>query len=446
MRNNLYTRRERTGACLVESQPLSVEKKRHTSMLLSLGRLISLDKLASSRRFFIPVDAKQDHNLSLDSMLDFVRQRFTNWIALAMKKRRESDFIKQVISSKRSLNNAVHKRQYNRHKSDHQRSISSPRSIVLAPATLSLFEKNYNAFSIFINDLKEKAETGRVLIDFTKVRSAKVSAILVLYANIEQLQKIHKDRSIVKTTGVISRETAIMFRTFGLWNLTRESRINPNRAYPDSLEICTMAHEANAAADHKAELRKVLKYAQSSVQKFGMHEGSLLAYNAITESISNVWQHAYDDMFFDVPVPVELRNWWIIVQCIHDQFFVSMYDMGIGIPATIDSKPWAAALIESITKLLEGTRFQVSSPDAKSIKAAVDYGKSRFKQDNRGKGLTEAKDFVQRNPHGSLFIFSGSGHYAYRTKDDNEELEPLSSPFQGTLIQWNLKLEKKDEA
>uniref|UniRef100_UPI00161A98A1 hypothetical protein n=1 Tax=Pseudomonas chlororaphis TaxID=587753 RepID=UPI00161A98A1 len=351
----------------------------------------------------------------------------------------------QTISARRSLQNAIYKRQYNRYKADHQQKKIFSRSIVIAPATLSLFNKHYSTFSLLIKELKTNAESGRVLIDLAKVRTAKVSAILVLYANIEQLQKIHNDRSIVKTTGLVSREVAIMFRTFGLWNLTGESRIHPTRAYPDSLEICTMPHEANSAADHKAELRKVLKYAQTSVRKVGMHEGSLLAYNAITESISNVWQHAYDDTFFKDPVPVELRNWWIIVQCIHDQFFVSMYDMGIGIPATISNKPWAAALIESITKLLENTGLTILSPDAKSIKAAVDYGKSRFKQDNRGKGLTEAKDFVQRNPHGSLFIFSGLGHYQYRTQGDHESLETLGSPFQGTLIQWNLKLEKKDE-
>lgn len=404
-----------------------------------------LDNQTPNKRKAIPVDAAHKLNLSFIFVLDFLRQCFIYWIHAAMKKRTEADFIQQTISSRRSLQNAIFKRRYNRSKSDHHQKQNFSRKTVLAPATLSLFNKGYTAFSLFIKELKTEAATSRILIDLAKVRTAKVSALLVLYANIEQLQKIHGDRSIVKTTGLVSREVSIMFRTFGLWNLTGESRINSTRAYPDSLEICTMPHEANSAGDHKAELRKILKYAQSSVKKFGMHEGSLLAYNAITESISNVWQHAYDDTFFKEPVPLELRNWWIIVQCINDQFFISMYDMGVGIPATINSKPWAAALIESITKLLETTGFTITSPDAKSIKAAVDYGKSRFKQDNRGKGLTEAKDFVQRNPHGSLFIFSGSGHYQYRTEGDHESMETLGSPFQGTLIQWNLKLEKKDE-
>lgn len=204
-----------------------------------------------------------------------------------------------------------------------------------------------------------------------------------------------------------------------------------------------MAPQSVANAHYKTELKKILVYAQQAVEKVGMHEGALLAYNAITESISNVWQHAYDDSFFDVPVPLELRNWWIIVQHVGDQFFIAMYDMGASIPTTISAKPWANELIETISKLFD--LKVLSSGDAKSIKAAVDYGRSRFKKDNRGKGLTEAKDFVQKNPEGSMLIYSGLGHYEYKTDGDKEKLETLGSTFRGTLIQWNLMLEKKHE-
>lgn len=409
------------------------------------GIYFFLDNSFRAIKIFVLVDYKQGSNLSFVRMLGFRQRRVINGIHARMKKRTESDWTLQVISSKRALNNATFKRRYNRLKSEQSKVRLLSRTVVLAPPILSFFNKQYNSFSVFISDLLENCEKGQVVIDLSKVRKAKVSALLVLYANIEQLQKIHGNPSIIKTKGLVSREVAIMFRTFGLWTLTGESNIHSTRAYPESLEICTMPHEANAARDHKKELRKILKYAQSNVMKVGMHEGTLLAYNAITESISNVWQHAYDDVFFKDPVPVELRNWWIIVQCIQDQFFVSMYDMGAGIPTTINTKPWAAALIESISKILEKTGFVILSPDAKSIKAAVDYGKSRFKQDNRGKGLTEAKDFVQRNPQGSLLIFSGQGHYKYKTEGDKESLETLSTPFKGTLIQWNLKLENKDD-
>ncbi len=283
---------------------------------------------------------------------------------------------------------------------------------------------------------------GRILIDLKNVRSIKVTAALVLYANIEQIQKKRKDKNIIKTTGECSKEVSMFFRTFGLWNLTGESRLRSLRSYADSMEICTMPAQTIAPEYHKKQLKKVLIYAQKAVEKVGMHEGALLAYNAVTESISNVWQHAYDDSFFDSPVPLELRNWWIIMQHVGDQLFIAMYDMGASIPTTISAKPWATELIDAISKLFDVK--VVSSGDAKSIKAAVDYGRSRFKRDNRGKGLTEAKDFVQKNPKGSMFIYSGLGHYEYKTEGDKEILETLGSNFTGTLIQWNLMLEKKE--
>lgn len=360
-----------------------------------------------------------------------------------MKKRTESDFIAQRISSKRVLGKAKNPRHYDWMKSQTSLKKIGSRSVIPAPVVITFFENRYDDFARFLNLLIETCKAGRVLIDLRPVKEIKAAAMLVLYANIERLQIIHKDKDIIKTTVCSVRDVSRAFRAFGLWNLMRESRTRPAGGYSNSLPVCTMSREKHLRKD-KTELRKVLKYTQTAILTSDMDEGGLLAYNAITESISNVWQHAYDPSFFTSPVPESHKQWWIIVQHIENQFFIAVYDMGAGIPSTISTKPWAADLIASISAAFN-LKF-VSSPDAKSIKAAIDYGKSRFKQDNRGKGLTEAKDFVQRNPHGSMLIYSGLGHYEYETSNDNENLETLSSPFLGTLIQWNLLLEKKDES
>ena len=361
-----------------------------------------------------------------------------------MKKRTDSDYVKQAIRTRKWLADSRHPRKFSSFKFLQSRRKVLGRTVVLAPNAISLFNESYDDFNRFIKELEREASKGRVLIDLKKVKTVKVSGLLVLYANIEQLQRKHQDNSLVKTTSGASKEVSMFFRTFGFWNLTGESRTRSPKKYSESIEICTMPHKAFAPEHHKIQLRKVLTYTQNAVKKVEMHEGALLVYNAITESISNVWQHAYDDSFFDKPVPLELRNWWLIVQHIDDQFFIAMYDMGASIPVTISTKSWAPALLETISKILDvrGGKF-LAAGDAKSIKAAVDYGKSRFKKDNRGKGLTEAKDFVQRNPKGAMLIHSGLGHYVYKTEGDKEELETLGAPLKGTLIQWNLMLEKK---
>ena len=362
-----------------------------------------------------------------------------------MKKRTDAESIKQSLSSDKTLLNSQFPRKYKKYKSLQAKKVFS-RSLIPAPSSISFFEKDYDEFSAFLNKLKKLARHGRILIDLKPVKHVKAAGLLVLYANIEQLQKEHEDLAIIKTTGCKLKEVSMFFRTFGIWGLTGESRIRPTKVFRDSLEVTTMTH-AQKMSNDKRGLRKILEYAQTSAKNAGMHEGKLMAYNAITESISNVWQHAYDDEFFDPPLQEHMRNWWIIAQRIDDQFFIAMYDMGAGIPATISKKNWAPALLEVISKMLDKKfKMFVFSDDAKSIKAAVDYGKSRFKQDNRGKGLTEAKDFVQRNPEGSMLIFSGLGHYEYKTDGDDESLHNLNSNFNGTLIQWNLKLENKDAA
>ena len=359
-----------------------------------------------------------------------------------MKKRRISDSIRESVSRRRALQAARFPREYvPLDKTAPKRALG--RIIVPAPVSISFFEDAYDDFADFLIRLTDAASKGRVLIDLKPVKSIKSAAILVLYANIERLQRICEDSQLIKTTYCTAKDVSMGFRTFGLWQLTGESRGRPDKKFPNSLEICTMSNEGQRKFE-KTELRKVLKYTQNAILGSDMDEGGLLAYNAITESISNVWQHAYDDAFFAAPIPASQQNWWIIVQHIKDQFFIAVYDMGAGIPATINAKPWAAALIESLRAFFDVK--VISSPDAKSIKAAVDYGRSRFKLDNRGKGLTEAKDFVQRNPMGSMLIYSGLGHYEYKTQGEEENLSTLSSSFPGTLIQWNLKLEKKNEA
>lgn len=401
--------------------------------------------LSDQREAGVNIDARRSSTYRACSLC---RGRFRSaryGSQISMKKRTEADFVKQEISTRRSTQNARAKRKYNSLKSENRFRKVFSRTVITAPSSISFFEKRYDEFDKFIKELNKLCRSGRVLIDLKNVTTIKSAALLVLYASIEQLQKTYNDKNIIKTTCTTSKEISVILRTYGFWNLTGESRSRSLQAYPDSLEICTMTYEAHLQKD-KSELRKLLKYAQASVLKAGMHEGKVLAYNAITESISNVWQHAYDDEFHTSPVPLILRNWWFIAQRIDDQFFIAVYDMGAGIPATISTKPWAAALIETISKWVDLKGYKVLvSPDAKSIKAAVDYGRSRFKLDNRGKGLTEAKDFVQRNPHGSMLIFSGSGHYEYKTKDDQETLETLGSQFRGTLIQWNLMLETNDE-
>lgn len=362
-----------------------------------------------------------------------------------MKKRNLHTKKYQDISSQREEINRKGSKPYMPHLPNKKKIFG--RIEIVAPRVFSLFGDNYSFFLDFIEDVKVNVqENNKVLINLSQVEDVKVSALLVFYANIEQSQKQYNSKAIIKTTVCKTRFISMIFEKFGIWKLTNEDRHRP--VYPKQpgleLEICTASVGMNRNnEDSRLQLRKVINYTKKSLENTTLDDDNDSAFAAITESVSNVGQHAYDNQFFSEEFEGYLKNWWIIVHKIGDQLFISVYDMGAGIPDTISNKPGIQALISSIAKAVNLPI--ISLGDGSRIKAAVEYGTSRFKVDNRGKGLSEAKEFVANNPEGELLIYSGFGSYTFCSINAEEEVENLPKCFAGTLIQWNLKLENSYE-
>ncbi|RII79141.1 hypothetical protein [Pseudomonas monteilii] len=309
------------------------------------------------------------------------------------------------------------------------------REVVAAPPVITFYEKRYSEFFGFIRRIQAAAKKGNILIDLRNVHEVKAAAMLVLFASIQTIQKQYSRKNIVKFTTCRYPGISRAFGRWGFWNLTGQEDTLPSRKMENALEICMTSYESTKRND-KTQLKKVITYTQNAIADAGLDEENVLAYNAITESVSNVWQHAYDEDFLGADFNRDLANWWIIVEKIKDQFFIAVYDIGAGIPTTLERKPWYKVyFIHSDGKLYE------YAADAHRIKMAVEYGRSRFKVDNRGKGLSEAKDFVLSNPEGAMIIYSGNGAYIFETASGEEKLENIPSGFPGTLIQWNLRLE-----
>lgn len=307
------------------------------------------------------------------------------------------------------------------------------RKTIVAPNIISFYEDRYQMFFDFIEEVCAAAKKSTLTIDIRGLREVKAAALLVLYANIETIQKKLKNPHVIKFTYCSNKAMASELGRFGFWRLTRQALYRPEYNMSGRLAICTASHLANRSGDN-SEIRKVIQHTQNAIREYGLEDENALAFSAITESISNVWQHAYDSEFYQGDL--EFAHWWIIVERIADQFYIAVYDTGVGIPLTIESKAWYSKMF-----FLSDGKLYEYAVDAYRIKMAVEYGRSRFKVDNRGKGLSEAKDFVMSNPEGIMIIFSGFGSYTYHTEGEREDLKPLRRMFPGTLIQWNLTLE-----
>ncbi|HBO9738237.1 hypothetical protein [Pseudomonas aeruginosa] len=362
-----------------------------------------------------------------------------------MKKLRDSDFIRQRNATRRALLIARNPRKYDPQRKLKLKSRIGSRIVVVAPEELNFFGSGYDEFWKFINSIRQACSSGLVLLDFKPVRAVKVAALLVLYANIEQLQKLHGNSKIIKSTACCNLNIARKFQILGFWDLMRERRPNFKDAKVPGVPICTASSEDKEGGAEQTELRSVISYVKDIFESSKEDEQGGLAFAAITESVGNVWQHGYAKEF-ELDLPAHLQNWWIVVRLIEDQLFIGVYDMGVGIPKTLSIKSNVVGMMKDAYRVVR--KFLKISPsfparafrDAASIKAAVDYGKSRFNTSGRGKGLSEAKDFVEANPMGTLMIYSGSGWYQYQTKGQREEARPLPFEFHGTLIQWNIKL------
>jgi anti-sigma regulatory factor (Ser/Thr protein kinase) len=214
------------------------------------------------------------------------------------------------------------------------------------------------------------------------------------------------------------------------------------KAESESIKICSISHHQKEN-DDKRPLKEAILYAEKAIASYGVEEVNgetdQALFAAVSESFSNVWQHAYtgniNKKHSTLCVALKAQKWWIALQHLEGQLFIAVYDVGVGIPASTRKKEWYSSLAGEILSVLGGL-----SPDSRDIKTALEYGSSRFKVQGRGNGLPAVKRFVEINPNGQLQIMSGKSLYRFRSKDNFTRWTDLDDCFPGTLIQWNLAL------
>ncbi len=150
-------------------------------------------------------------------------------------------------------------------------------------------------------------------------------------------------------------------------------------------------------------------------------------YAGLSEATINSHQHAYPNG--------EEKNWWISSSYSDEkkELTVIAYDAGVGIPATLP---------RNFTETLEVifTRKKIKDNDSNRIKVATELKKSRTKEDNRGNGLQDIKNYIYINKNGVLKIYSSKGEYQYIVRDgiESEKLNEHITSLKGTLIEWKV--------
>jgi hypothetical protein len=160
----------------------------------------------------------------------------------------------------------------------------------------------------------------------------------------------------------------------------------------------------------------------------------LLVYDALSEAMTNVSNHAYPR---DIPLwpSGERGRWWLGGSWQPDQNIatVQMYDQGVGIPRTLPkSRHWSQLLP------IFG-RIDRERTDAGMIEAAMDYGRTSTDEAGRGKGLAQMAEWISSTGNGSLRILSGKGSLTY-LPGQRPVRRILPVEFRGTLVEWEVHL------
>ncbi|WP_446830175.1 ATP-binding protein [Candidatus Foliamicus sp.] len=152
-------------------------------------------------------------------------------------------------------------------------------------------------------------------------------------------------------------------------------------------------------------------------------------YNAVTEAMTNVVQHAYQHQ------NRRAASWWLSASHDADGVTIMIYDQGSGIPETLP-RNYGERLKERILGK------SLLRDHAKMIKEAHELSRTRTDQPHRGHGLErDVRGYFKYIGEGYYRVTSQKGEYLVERSSDGIERETLTHhphPLRGTLIEWRV--------
>lgn len=158
-----------------------------------------------------------------------------------------------------------------------------------------------------------------------------------------------------------------------------------------------------------------------------------LVYKIVTEAMNNAHEHAYvrkkrvsQDM---------KRRWWFGASIDEEKklFTIDFYDVGVGIPATV-----AFNYDRYVMNNYFNGPPRLGLDDAAILAMAVEVGRTRTMQTERGKGLADLHKLIDSVGKGCLRIYSRRGWYSYNGKPKYGNALGF---LEGTLIHWEIPVE-----
>lgn len=310
-----------------------------------------------------------------------------------------------------------------RHARVRKKRVSTQRWI--APAVFGVFERNHrSALLRSLRKLRQLFMTPTaepIHLDFGGTESLFADGMLLFYAELLRLIKATEGRHSISTTLSPVGKVCQVFDQIGLCSLLGVS--TPSKPKDDDVVHWRFARGQQAEGKKYEDI-------------LADYDGSIaeplqeLLYTGLTEAMTNVMNHAYDEPRGDGLGITGGRDWWMFSQYREGYLSVVFCDLGAGIPATIQAKR---------PKVWERYLLLGHGKDSAAIAYSVRDSISRTKLDHRGKGLGQIFSIVDAVAQGRVAVFSNCGMFS-RQGEKQRKREYKDSIF-GTLIHWKLPVE-----
>lgn len=300
---------------------------------------------------------------------------------------------------------------------------------IIAPVVFRLsLEKERSALLSMITEIRLCViKNKRVLIDFSKTKIMVADGALIFYAEILRIID-NFPNAYGRLTCTIPSENRIRetLHQIGLLKI-----LNPRCSATSKREDVINWRAAHGRMADGESYDKILGHYEGKIT--GALDDGL--YNGVTEAMTNSTQHAYiAPRKDDVKIADDYKSWWMFSQEKDEMLSVVFCDLGAGIPGTLPiTRP----------KFWEGLKimFGGTLKDSSVIVEAIKLGRTRTMKPNRGFGLPEMVDIIKGFEGSQIIIHSNYG--CYINKSEKEEHHDFDSSIMGTLIFWQVPVEKK---
>lgn len=344
--------------------------------------------------------------------------------------------IKQRIGFKRWLNELKRKRYQQSLRRQQPKNVDQAKKgkkklkkmVVDFPASISLYKQNSRrALLMSIEHMRTALTKGkRAHLNLSRITSLSPCGTIKLVSEIHSLLENSNARITCNLPrGRTERE---MLEHLGVvkWLGQRKiGHLNNQKKVKDWMFFQGNKLNDISFSDLKPRINEVLKNTPLTDDLIG----------SVKEAIINVIDHAYQTSSDMTTAPVQ-TPWYIFVQVRRDSIRMAVCDLGLGIPKSMRT---------THTKYLQflfstSDHFGLSTQH-KLISAALEYGKSRTKEENRGKGFTMMKETVQNSKDGFLAIYSDQG-FVRMNNIEAIESKDYDSSIDGTIILWEFGIDQ----